>query len=977
MKQTPLIVVGAGMVAQRFCERLRELDQRRRFAVLVLGEENLAPYDRVNLSSYYEQRDPARLRLGNPSLFGASGYALQLGDPVTRIDLRGRSVTTRAGHSHVFEHLVLATGAAPDVPTISGIDKPGVFVYRSLSDLKAIEAYARGRRNSVVLGGGLLGLEAARALIGLGLRVQVVEQAPHLLPRQLDLRGAALVQERLEVLGIKAVVGSRVEACLGAGAIAELALQDGRRLAAELLVVATGVRPRVELARAAGLRIGEAGVIVDDELTTSTEGVYAIGDVAEHRGVSYGLFAPAQEMAEVLVQRLLGHEATFQGSDLSTQLKLPGLEVAFVGGPALRRRRSPVEPTREVVNYDALDRVYQKLVLGAESRRLISATLVGDSADYTRLLAQYRAQRPLASHAERKRESAGSAALELDPETRICNCNRVTRKNVCEAVAAGARSIAALKARTRAATGCGGCEPLLRQVLRDELCAAGQAPDRRICEHFDLTRQALFEIVAVRGYRRFDQIIEKLGRGHGCETCKPLVASVLASVHNEPILDHETLQDSNDRYLANVQRGGLYSVVPRIPAGEITPDKLIALGEVAKRYNLYTKITGGQRIDMFGARLDQLPEIWEALIKVGFESGHSYGKAMRTVKSCVGSSWCRYGVQDAVAFAIRLEERYKGIRAPQKLKSAVSGCTRECAEVRSKDFGVIATERGWDLYVAGNGGATPRHADLLASDLEADECVRVIDRFLMFYIRTADKLTRTSVWLDQLDGGIEHLRAVVLNDSLGLCAELEREMRKLIASYRCEWSEVVNNPERRSRFQHFANTSEPDTSVRIVDERAQPRPAAWPAPLFTTQRARAKVSLPTLQKRWVPLLDADAVPRDGGVSVRYGRTQLAVYNFASRGQWYATQNMCPHRQDMVLARGILGDEAGQPKISCPLHHKRFALDSGACLDDERLAIATFPVQVQRGIVYVELPAAETLEPRLCKAHDDAADRPEA
>jgi nitrite reductase (NADH) large subunit len=976
MKQTPIIVVGAGMVAQRFCERLRELDRRERFAVLVLGEEKLAPYDRVNLSSYYEQRDPARLRLGNPNLFGAQGYALKLGDPVVQIDLRGCSVTTRDGHTHAYEHLVLATGAAPHVPTVAGIDKLGVFVYRSLSDLNAIEAYARGRRNSVVLGGGLLGLEAARALMGLGLRVQVVEQAPHLLPRQLDPGGAALLQERLEALGIKAAVGCKVEACLGAGAISELALADGRRLPADLLVVAAGVRPRVELARAAGLRIGESGVIVDDELTTSTEGVYAIGDVAEHRGLSYGLFAPAQEMAEVLAQRLVGHEASFQGFDLSTQLKLPGLDVAYVGGPPASKRRGAAEPTRDVISHDALDGVYQKLVLGAQSRRLISASFVGDSTDYPRLLAQFRAQRPLASHAERRRENSGNVAA--DPQARICNCNQVTRASVCEAVAGGARSIAALKARTRAATGCGGCEPLLREVLRDELCAAGQEPDRRICEHFDLTRQALFEIVAVRGYRRFDQIIEKLGRGHGCEICKPLVASVLASVHNDPILDHETLQDSNDRYLANVQRGGLYSVVPRIPAGEITPDKLIALGEVAKRYNLYTKITGGQRIDMFGARLDQLPDIWEALIKAGFESGHSYGKAMRTVKSCVGSSWCRYGVQDAVAFAIRLEERYKGIRAPQKLKSAVSGCTRECAEVRSKDFGVIATERGWDLYVGGNGGVKPRHADLLATDLEADGCVRVIDRFLMFYIRTADKLTRTSTWLDQLDGGIDHLRAVVLEDSLGLCAELEREMQKLVAGYRCEWNEVVNNPERRSRFQHFANSPEPDPEVRLVDERAQQRPADWPAPLFTQQHARAKVSLPTLQKRWVPLLDADAVPRDGGVSVRYGRTQLAVYNFASRGQWYATQNMCPHRQDMVLARGILGDEAGQPKISCPLHHKRFALDSGACLDDERLAIATFPVQVQRGIVYVELPAPETLEPRLCKAHEPSAtEQPDA
>jgi nitrite reductase (NADH) large subunit len=449
------------------------------------------------------------------------------------------------------------------------------------------------------------------------------------------------------------------------------------------------------------------------------------------------------------------------------------------------------------------------------------------------------------------------------------------------------------------------------------------------------------------------------------------VASILASVHNDWILHHETVQDTNDRFLANVQRGGLYSVVPRIPGGEITPEKLIKLGEVAKKYGLYTKITGGQRIDLFGAHLNQLPDIWEELVDAGFESGHAYGKAVRTVKSCVGSTWCRYGVQDSVGFAIRVEERYKGIRAPHKLKSAVSGCVRECAEAQSKDFGIIATEKGWNLYVCGNGGAKPRHADLLAADLDEDTCIRYIDRFLMFYIRTADRLTRTSVWLDKMEGGIAHLRDVIVNDKLGLCGELERDMEKLVTTYRCEWKEVVKDAERRARFQHFANSPEPDPTVRLIEERAQRRPADWPKGVSSLKpNGKPKLRLPTVQRRWVPLVDAHAVPRDGGIAVKYGKVQLAVFNFASRGEWFATQNMCPHRQDMVLSRGIIGDHQGQPKVACPLHKKTFALDTGECLSGDELVIGTFPVQVNGGIVYCELPPPELLETQLCKTHED-------
>jgi len=408
-----------------------------------------------------------------------------------------------------------------------------------------------------------------------------------------------------------------------------------------------------------------------------------------------------------------------------------------------------------------------------------------------------------------------------------------------------------------------------------------------------------------------------------------------------------------------------------VPGGEITADQLVTIGEVAKEFGLYTKITGGQRIDLFGARVEQLPDIWEELVEAGFESGHAYGKAMRTIKSCVGSTWCRYGVQDSVGLAIRLEHRYKGVRAPHKIKSAVSGCVRECAEAQSKDFGVIATERGYNLYVCGNGGAKPRHADLLASDLDEASLIRLIDRFVMFYIRTADRLTRTSVWLEKMEGGLEHLRRVIVDDSLGVCAQLEADMQALVDTYECEWAAVVKDPEKRARFR--AATGGGESSITWIHERGQKRPAEWPS-------EPTRKHLPVLQgsaspTRWVKVARVEDIPLDGGMVVRHGEAELAVFRFGSEGALYATQNMCPHKQDLVLARGLLGDSAGEPKVACPQHKKTFSLRTGECISGGVPAIRTFPVKAVNGEVFLELPPAHELAGALCPddchAHEPA------
>ncbi|MES2866785.1 MAG: nitrite reductase (NAD(P)H), partial [Actinomycetota bacterium] len=375
---------------------------------------------------------------------------------------------------------------------------------------------------------------------------------------------------------------------------------------------------------------------------------------------------------------------------------------------------------------------------------------------------------------------------------------------------------------------CGSCVLMVKKVVGQELAKLGQTVSNALCEHFDMSRRQLFDAVRVSELTTFSAVIERFGRGRGCDICKPALASILSVLVGAHVLDGEnaTLQDTNDHVMANMQKDGTYSVVPRMPGGEVTPAGLMVIGQVAEDFGLYTKLTGGQRIDMFGARLEQLPLIWQRLVDAGFESGQAYGKSLRTVKSCVGSTWCRYGVLDSVGMAVRLELRYRGLRAPHKLKIGVSGCARECAEARGKDVGVIATETGWNMYVGGNGGFTPRHAELLASGLSDDELISAIDRFFMYYIRTADRLQRTAPWCEELDGGLAGLKEVIFDDSLGICADLDAAMARHVDNYEDEWAATLRDPQKLKRFESFVNATEtPDPSLAYVATRGQLRPA--------------------------------------------------------------------------------------------------------------------------------------------------------
>ena len=762
------VVVGHGMVGHRFVEALRARDEGAEWKITILCEEALTAYDRVGLSSYVGAWDHKELALAGNDYPGDSLVEMRTGVRAERVDRDHRTVVTSAGDTVEYDALVLATGSYPFVPPIAGHDLPACFVYRTLDDLDRIRARADAAGPGavgVVVGGGLLGLEAANALKKMGMTPHVIEFAPRLMPLQVDEGGGALLARLVTDLGLNVHVGvgtSSITENDSAGLTVELS--NGDTIDAALLVFSAGVRPQDRLARESGLDVGErGGILVDIGCTTSDPDVYAIGECAAVEGRCYGLVAPGYSTAEVVADRLLGGILVGDASAYSLLRPLVGREL-------------PGDP----------------------------GSLISPAA-----------------------EQVGIGALPDDAE--ICSCNGVTKGAICSAISDGACDLAAVKSCTTAGTTCGGCLPSIKSLL----AASGVVLSKSLCEHFSQSRAELFEIVRATNTRTFSSLIAKYGSGAGCDICKPVVASILASTSSDHILDGElaSLQDTNDHFLANIQKNGTYSVVPRMPGGECTPEQLIVIGEVARDFGLYTKVTGGQRIDMFGARVEQLPEIWKRLVDAGMESGQAYGKSLRTVKSCVGSSWCRYGVQDSVGMAVDLENRYRGLRSPHKIKFGVSGCARECAEARGKDVGIIATEGGWNLYVGGNGGQSPKHAQLLASNLDDATLVSYIDRYLMFYVRTADRLQRTAPWLESLDGGLDHLKAVVCEDSLGIGAELEADMARHVAGYKDEWAGVLEDEEKLGRFVSFVNApAEADPTIAFDESGARKVPVLMGMP---------------------------------------------------------------------------------------------------------------------------------------------------
>lgn len=837
MKTKTVIIIGNGMVSHKFCEKL--INKSSDFKLIVFGEEPIRAYDRVHLTDYFGKKTLNDLFLSKNQWYEENNIDLHLHDPIIHINIEKKRVHSKKGISMDYDYLILATGSSAFVPPIPGVNKQGVFLYRTIQDLDDIQAYAVHATKGTVIGGGLLGLEAAKALVDIGIaETSVVEFAPRLMPRQIDDMASGTLRDKLQTLGLHCLLQKSTTQILGGQQITGLAFADGTQLDTDILIISAGIMPRDELAQAAGLTTGaRGGIVVDENMRTSDPHIFAIGECALYKDMIYGLVAPGYEMSEVAAATIAGEQKLFSGFDMSTKLKLMGVDVASFGDPFIS------EPyARTILLEDKNKGIYKRLNISPDGKRLLGGILVGEASSYNMLLQTVNNNMLLPEHPETLLlgEQSGSkptgSGLEALPDAAlICSCEGVTKAEICDAVIhQGCENADSIKKCTKAGSGCGGCVPMVKDLVTYTMKQQGKYVRNTICEHFNFSRQELFDLIKIHELKTYDEVLDSLGTGHGCETCKPLVSSLLASLWNEMILGkgNDVAQDSNDRFLANIQRGGTYSVVPRIPGGEIHPEKLIVIGRVAKKYGLYTKITGGQRIDMFGAHLNDLPFIWEELIAAGFESGHAYGKALRTVKSCVGSTWCRFGLHDSVSFAIQIEERYRGVRAPHKFKSAVSGCIRECAEAQSKDFGIIATEKGWNLYVCGNGGSKPQHAVLLASDIDSETCIKYLDRFLMFYVRTADPLTRTATWLNKMEGGIDYLRNVIIHDSLEMAETWEKEMQALVDAYQCEWKVAINDPDIRKRFVHFVNApAEKDQTVKFEEMRDQKKAADWNAPI--------------------------------------------------------------------------------------------------------------------------------------------------
>ncbi|KAF8804920.1 nitrite reductase [Phlegmacium glaucopus] len=1047
-----VFVCGLGMVGIAFIEKLLNLDENHKYFIITCGEEVHFAYNRVGLTEYFQHRNVEDLYLNPPSWYAEQHpdrFRYHLSEAVTSISPDEHLVYTSKGRSFRYDKCVLATGSTAGLPPYTTPDKVaktrGVFVYRNISDLNAIISYAEKDdvKHAVVVGGGLLGLEAAKAVYDLESisHVSIINRQAYPLSRQLDPDAGEMVLHKIEGMGVQVLTNCSPSEQLtrladdGSGdeIFTGFQLQDGMVHHADLVIYAIGIKPRDELAKTAGIECHpKGGVVVSDNLQTSVQDVYAIGECASWRGNFYGLIAPGIEMADILSFNLTQTEShaprVMNSPDLSTKLKLMGVDVASFGDyfadkrisvksrsaelvPASKpielaqpvteisaqgvppfsgsktpastllvtphkRVRSDDEPIKCLIYNDPFGSTYKKYIFTADGKYLLGGMMIGEVGDFVKLVAIVKKKKALEVPPSQfiigaKKEGADNGG-DLDDDAQICSCHNVSKGDIVKCIKAGdCTSTGDLKKKTKVGTGCGGCMPLVTNIFNSEMKKAGHVLNNHLCPHFSMPRADLFSVIKVKKLRTFTEIMSAVGIDKGaigCEICKPAVGSILSSLYNEPIMgpEHHQNQDTNDRFLANIQRNGTFSVVPRIAAGEITPEGLIAIGQVAKKYKLYTKITGGQRIDMFGAMKDDLPAIWEELNNAGFESGHAYGKSLRTVKSCVGTAWCRYGVGDSVGLAVQLENRYRGVRSPHKFKGGVSGCVRECAEAQGKDFGVIATDKGWNIFVGGNGGANPRHAELLAKDVPPSKVVRIIDRFLAYYIMTADRLQRTARWIENMEGGIEKLRKVILEDQLGICGELDSMMDNLINTYEDEWANVVKDPLKRQQFKQFVNTSERRPQAEIIEERGQRRPADWPHASAPLKHTAEQLKTPKSQWTWVTVAKKDdMVLSENGttsVAVKYGDTQLAVYHVPKRG-FYATQQMCPHRRAFVLDHGIIGNTpTGDLYVSCPLHKRNFSLTQGKCLTDADYEIIAFEARVDgSGDIQLLLPPKDDID----------------
>jgi nitrite reductase (NAD(P)H) len=1014
-----IVIIGLGMVGIAFLEKMLNEDTAQEYTYLIIGEEPYYAYNRVGLTEFFEHREFEKLLLVPQSFYegrNADRWDYRIDEAVVKVCKEEKFVQTSSGNKYEYNHLVFATGSTAllpleMLPAPKDVDpndpqnyrQMGCFVYRTIDDLNSMVAFSEKLKESVkkptnkravVVGGGLLGLEAAKALLDMGIydNVTVVHRSKWLLSQQLDEKGGNLLTQKVTDLNVTARTGTLVEKLIfdKDGKLSHVRYNNDEEDECQLLCYTIGIKPRDELAKEAGIITSQrGGVNIDNHMKTSDPNIYAIGECASWKDKTFGLIAPGIMMADILCFNLIQAKyhsmREFSEPDIGTRLKLMGVNVASFGdyfadvkGVNWLPKGYKGKTVKSIVFEDPIEGNYSKLIFTYDGKYLLGGILVGDTKQFTKFAAIVKNRKPLeATPSEFIIGLTGEDGDNVDmlsDDTQVCSCHNISKGNLVEKVRDGTcTSVSELKTCTKAGTACGGCEPTIKAIFESEMNKMGKSISKALCVHFNESRQDLFSVIMVKKYQSFKEVMKNLGinpTAAGCEICKPTIGSILSTLYNRHLLEADVhgLQDTNDRYLGNIQRNGTYSIVPRMSGGEITPEKLIAIGEIAQKYDLYTKITGAQRVDLFGAAKNQLPDIWEELGAHGFESGQAYGKSLRNVKSCVGSTWCRYGIGDSVGLAIRLEERYKGIRSPHKMKGGVSGCVRDCAEFHSKDFGLCAVLKGYNVYVGGNGGMNPAHAQLLKADVPPDQVIPLLDRYLMLYFRTADRLQRTARWVESLDGGIEYLRDVVVYDKLGIAQELEDQMNELVSNYYDEWASAVGNHKDSPIFKQFINTDKPQETVEIVRERGQRRPADWPE--IEVEKADFK-NQKWSSLSWISVCDSKDLPdteSGSSATILVSDTQIALFRL--NGKLFASQNMCGHKRAFVLSQGIVStDSENNTYVSCPLHKRNYIIDaesenSGTCKNDESQSLAVFDIKELDGKIYVKLPPTDELDKAL-------------
>lgn len=793
-RQEHLVVIGNGMVGAKFVEEVLVRD-RRKFRISMFGSEPYGNYNRILLSNVLNGSQSAAEIFMNPlEWYDRHGVTLHAGSRVTRIDRERRVVVAEDGTEEQYDRLVIATGSRPFVPPMEGADKPGVFLFRTIDDCEQIASYAQQCTRAVVIGGGLLGLEAARGLMTHGVSVTIVEVAPHLMVQQLDAEGGAILRQTMEGMGIEVQLEKLTSRILGEGRVTGLEFKDGSVLETDMVVISCGIRPNSELARECGLPV-ERAILVDDQMRTADERIFSVGECVQHRGVVYGLVAPLYEQAQVAADVLTGvsENSLYLGSKLATKLKVMGVELVSMG------RVGDVQPGDEIVRYaePALG-VYKKLIV--RDGQLVAGCLLGDTGNsgvLTDLFLRGADVPERRSHLLFPSGDAGPADIRGIPnEALICSCHQVAKKSILSAIGDGRCSLSTIAACTKAGTGCGGCKPLVQELI--DAYAINATPDPRDTWYVPgvpFAKPELVRQIKQLGLRSVSSVFRVLAGGEEDPASKAGLASLLKSVWNEEYEDERDARFINDRVHANIQKDATFSVIPRIFGGITTPDELRRIADAAEKYDVrMVKITGGQRIDLLGVKKEDLPAIWKDL---GMPSGHAYTKAFRTCKTCVGSEFCRFGVGDSTTLGVAAERRFQGIEFPHKVKLAASGCPRNCAESTVKDIGYVAVDCGWEIYVGGAAGSRVRAGDLLCTVPTQDDVLRITGRFMQYYREHGKYMERTAAFVERFT--VEKLREILVEDSEGIGEYLDIEIQKAVDAYVDPWMEA-EQPYHPSQF---------------------------------------------------------------------------------------------------------------------------------------------------------------------------------